>query len=79
MHIFQRTKGLKEIWILKKSDLSYIYSGNYSKSNFISRRFGDLKYGNKVGELIVDFHPDIILSGNTPTEAQEIILKHSRK
>ena len=54
-------------------------SGNYSKSNFISRRFGDLKYGNKVGELIIDFHPDIILSGNTPTEAQEIILKHSKK
>ena len=54
-------------------------SGTYSKSNFISRRFGDLKYGNKVGELIIDFHPDIILSGNTPTEAQEIILKHSKK
>ncbi len=53
--------------------------GSYSKSNFISRRFGDLKYGKKVGELINNFRPHIVLSGNTPTEAQEIILQNSKK
>ena len=51
----------------------------YSKKNFIARRFGDIEYGREVGKLIKDFKPDIILSGNTPTEAQEIIIKSSKK
>lgn len=51
----------------------------YSKQNFIARRFGDIEYGKEVGKLISNFQPDIILSGNTPTEAQEIILMNSVK
>ena len=51
----------------------------YSKKNFIARRFGDIEYGKEVGKLISEFKPNIVLSGNTPTEAQEIILKNSKK
>ena len=51
----------------------------YSKKNFIARRFGDIEYGKEVAKLIKDFKPNVILSGNTPTEAQEIIIKSSKK
>ena len=52
---------------------------SYSKSNFIKRRFGDIDYGNRVAKLIEEFKPDIVLSGNTPTEAQQKILKASKR
>lgn len=51
----------------------------YSKKNFIARRFGDVEYGKEVGKLINNFQPNIVLSGNTPTEAQDIILKNAHK
>lgn len=52
---------------------------NYSKTNFIKRRFGDLEYGKAVSERILDINPDVFISGNTPTETQEIILNTCRR
>lgn len=48
---------------------------DYSKSNFRARRSGDLAYGRKIAALIADIKPDIVLSGNTPTETQEFLVK----
>ena len=47
----------------------------YSKTNFIKRRSGDLQYGRDVSKRILELKPDVFISGNTPTETQEIILK----
>lgn len=47
----------------------------YSKTNLLKRRKADVAYGARVAELLRDLRPDIVLSGNTPTEAQERILK----
>jgi len=44
---------------------------NYSKTNFLKRRAGDLAYGQSLANLIGDLQPDVVISGNTPTEAQE--------
>lgn len=47
---------------------------NYSKTNFFKRRAGDIEYGRLVAERIKQLSPDIVISGNTPTETQEFIL-----
>ena len=51
----------------------------YSKTNFIKRRAGDIAYGQAIAALIERERPDIVLSGNTPTEAQEPLLKACRR
>ncbi len=51
---------------------------SYSKSNLIARRFGDIGYGRAVAKLIQLEQPDLVLSGNTPTEAQQHILRGCR-
>ena len=56
-----------------------IGSKNYSKTNFIKRRFDDLKYGKQVADKIFKIKPDIVISGNTPTEAQNIIVNRCMK
>lgn len=51
----------------------------YSKTNFVKRRSGDIAYGKLVAEHILADKPQIVISGNTPTEAQEPIVKACRK
>lgn len=45
------------------------------KYSFIKRRFFELEYGRTLAALIIEERPDIVLSGNTPTEAQAIAQK----
>jgi colanic acid biosynthesis glycosyl transferase WcaI len=45
----------------------------YSKTNFLRRRRGDIAYGKALAQLIHQTRPDLVLSGNTPTEAQEAL------
>jgi glycosyltransferase involved in cell wall biosynthesis len=52
---------------------------DYSKTNLFVRRSCDIEYGNKIATLIEEVRPDIVLSGNTPTETQEPILKATKK
>lgn len=47
----------------------------YSKSNFIKRRQGDIAYGKGLGALVTKLRPDVVLSGNTPTECQEYLVR----
>lgn len=49
--------------------------GNYSKSNFFKRRRGDITYGTRLAELVTRLKPDVVLSGNTPTECQEYLVQ----
>lgn len=46
----------------------------YSKSSFIKRRFGDLAYGRALSTLVTNIQPEIVISGNTPTEAQKYLI-----
>ena len=52
---------------------------NYSKTNFLKRRFADIDYGKAVANRLVEISPDVVISGNTPTEAQQAILKKCGK
>ncbi|HBJ93469.1 glycosyltransferase family 4 protein [Ponticaulis sp.] len=51
----------------------------YSKKNFIKRRFGDVEYGKVLAAHIQDWSPDIVISGNAPTEVQEACLTMSKR
>jgi glycosyltransferase involved in cell wall biosynthesis len=51
----------------------------YSKVNLIKRRSADIRYGRAVGGAISRIKPNVVISGNTPTEAQEHIVKACRK
>jgi glycosyltransferase involved in cell wall biosynthesis len=46
----------------------------YSKTNLFARRSGDRAYGRALAARIRDQSPDIVLSGNTPTEAQAALI-----
>jgi glycosyltransferase involved in cell wall biosynthesis len=41
----------------------------------LARRFNDVAYGRLVARKIQDLHPDAVISGNAPTEAQGAIIK----
>ncbi len=46
----------------------------YSKGSFVKRRFQDLAYGAAAAAAIDAARPDVVISGNTPTEAQGYLL-----
>ena len=50
----------------------------YDKTSLIRRRFNDREYGRRVASLVESIRPDVVISGNTPTEAQSQILKTCR-
>lgn len=52
---------------------------DYSKSNFLSRRSNDQRYGRAVAEQILALKPDVVLSGNTPLDAQGAIIAATHK
>jgi glycosyltransferase involved in cell wall biosynthesis len=51
----------------------------YSKSSLLQRRSGDLRYGRIAGRRIAAFNPDVVISGNTPSEAQTGIALATRR
>jgi glycosyltransferase involved in cell wall biosynthesis len=54
-------------------------SAPYSKSDFVARRFQDLEYGRVAAAAIAASGADIVISGNTPTEAQDYIIRASKR
>ena len=49
--------------------------GTVKQTALIARRFNDVAYGRRAGQIILDLHPDAVISGNTPTEAQGVIIR----
>jgi glycosyltransferase involved in cell wall biosynthesis len=52
---------------------------DYRKDRFIQRRADDLAYGRKAGAHIAAFRPDVVISGNTPLEAQRLVMASARR
>jgi glycosyltransferase involved in cell wall biosynthesis len=44
--------------------------GEYRKDRFFQRRANDIVYGRIAGARIAAFRPDVVISGNTPLDAQ---------
>ena len=49
-------------------------AGTGAQTGF-ARRFGDVAYGREAAKIIQGLKPDVVLSGNTPTDAQKAILE----
>ncbi len=45
------------------------------KSNVFKRRLADIEHGRRAAERILAFKPDVILSANSPLDAQKMILR----
>lgn len=48
------------------------------KSNLFKRRQADIEHGTRVVERLKTFKPQVVLSGNTPLDAQKLILEHTQ-
>lgn len=46
-----------------------------TKQNFLRRRFQEVAYGKLLAERVAEIAPDAILSANTPTEIQALLLR----
>ena len=58
-----------------KMDAAY----SAKKYSFVRRRRMEIRYGHEVARLIDDWKPEVVISGNTPTEAQTSIVRACRK
>ncbi|MBS1722228.1 MAG: glycosyltransferase family 4 protein [Armatimonadetes bacterium] len=47
------------------------------KGNLLKRRTADLEHGTKAVQRIAAFKPEVILSGNTPLDAQYMLMRHA--
>jgi|SRR5580692_5865678 glycosyltransferase involved in cell wall biosynthesis len=50
----------------------------YDKSSLVTRHVNDVEYGRRATEFIKDLSPDVVISGNTPSEAQAAIMRASK-
>ena len=51
----------------------------FQKQNFPKRRFQELEYGRLLAARVEEIQPDWVISGNTPTEPQAMLLRRCRK
>ena len=51
----------------------------FQKQNFLKRRFQELEYGRLLAARVEEIRPDWVISGNTPTEPQAMLLRRCRK
>ena len=51
----------------------------FDKYNYLQRWQSEREYGNRIASEIIRFEPDIVLSANTPLDAQRLIYNASRQ
>ena len=51
----------------------------FQKHSFVKRRFQEVEYGRLIADKAEELAPDWVVSGNTPTEAQSILLDRCKK
>jgi colanic acid biosynthesis glycosyl transferase WcaI len=49
--------------------------GKFRKHALLSRRNADIRFGRVIADCVTDFKPDVVISGNVPLDAQQIVLK----
>jgi glycosyltransferase involved in cell wall biosynthesis len=50
----------------------------YDKGALLARQLGDVAYGRAAARAVAGFRPQVVISGNTPTAAQEAVIRASR-
>lgn len=55
------------------------FEKQFQKYSYITRRSQEIKYGNQVGEVVKLERPDVVISSNTPLDAQRCLQKAARE
>ncbi|HTQ09186.1 MAG TPA: glycosyltransferase family 4 protein [Fimbriimonadaceae bacterium] len=58
---------------------SIVLGRKVDKSNVFKRRSADIEHGKRAVQRIAAFKPDVVLSANSPLDAQKLILQHCKK
>jgi colanic acid biosynthesis glycosyl transferase WcaI len=56
-----------------------IIDSEFSPHNALSRRSADRAYGQKLSQEVIRFQPDVVISANTPLDAQRLLMKTTKK
>jgi colanic acid biosynthesis glycosyl transferase WcaI len=51
----------------------------FSPHSALSRRSADRAYGHKLRQEVIRFQPDVVISANTPLDAQRLLMSETRK
>jgi len=51
----------------------------FSPQSVLSRRSADRAFGRKLCEQVIRFQPDVVISANTPLDAQRLLMSQTRK
>jgi len=51
----------------------------FARYNYLHRWRDEREHGRRVAQQVRDFHPDVVLSANTPLDSQKLILSASRE
>lgn len=51
----------------------------FSPHSALSRRSADRAYGHEICQEVIRFQPDVVISANTPLDAQRILMSEARK
>jgi colanic acid biosynthesis glycosyl transferase WcaI len=51
----------------------------FSQHSAISRRSADRAYGRELSSKVARFQPDVVISANTPLDAQQLLMRATRK
>jgi colanic acid biosynthesis glycosyl transferase WcaI len=51
----------------------------FDKQSFLKRRTQEINVGKRIGRIIEEYNPDVVLSSNAPLDAQRSILRASRR
>jgi colanic acid biosynthesis glycosyl transferase WcaI len=51
----------------------------FSPHSALSRRSADRAYGHKLCQEVIRFQPDVVISANTPLDAQRLLMSETRK
>jgi colanic acid biosynthesis glycosyl transferase WcaI len=51
----------------------------FDKQSFLKRRTQEINVGKRIGQIIEKYRPDVVLSSNAPLDAQQCILRASRR
>lgn len=77
-HLYTNASGGPKGGLSEKNEnlkIINVDSTKIEKQNFIKRRTQEIQYGKSVVNVLKEIKPDIVISANTPLDAQKKIMK----
>jgi colanic acid biosynthesis glycosyl transferase WcaI len=72
-------RGIKNKEIANLQEIDIKLAGVFKKYSLLQRRAKEIEHGKKVAKEIYKFRPEVMISADTPLDAQKYILKASKQ